>query len=235
MLNKLPKELMMDTTAVQQTTAGVQQATTAPPPPAPAPAPPVEQPFIANWRFPNGAGSAKLAVHADGAYLFSGEYTEHKPDHDFDIALALKVADDGQIIFHHVGEASKGVMWSSEGRSQILHDDFTKFVHKPKVWHGEYELPLSREGRAKAYEEAEKKKQALLKEEKEAEERHDQKVAAEKRAEREKQEQAERAAAQQAAAARQAAQSHSGGGGSDIWGTVGKVAAGIGTALLALL
>jgi hypothetical protein len=233
---------MMDTTEAQPAITGVQPANAVPPSPAPA-APPAsglehgttsarsERPFVADWPFPNGAGSAKLAVHEDGAYLFSGGFKENRPGHDFEIALALRVGGDGNVIFRHVGEASRGVEWSKEGRSDILKVDYKVFAPKPPVLHGEFELPLSSEGRAKIYEEQEKKREALLKEEKEAEQRHDEKMAAEKRAEREKDERERREAAQKAATSRQAAPSQSGG----VWSTVAKVAGSVGTALLGLL
>src|SRR5580658_3239262 len=49
-------------------------------------------PIAINWTFHKGAGSANLTVNSDGTYLFSGQYTGHKPNKDFDIALALKAS-----------------------------------------------------------------------------------------------------------------------------------------------
>jgi hypothetical protein len=138
-------------------------------------------PIAVNWTFHKGTGSANLTVNSDGTYLFSGQYTGHKANKDFDIVLALKASTGALLFFHFTGDAGNGVQWSKQGQSYILRDDFAQFANHPS-WTAEYHFSETAEGRRKQYEAREKKREEIRKKEEEAERRHDKKVEDEQKA-----------------------------------------------------
>lgn len=188
------------------------------------------KPIAVNWKFKNDDGSANLMFNPDGTYLFSGEYKEKEPGHDFDISLALRSTAGGIIIFHYAGDASNGVKWSKQGQNEILKENYTTFASK-HAWSGEFKLPLSTEGRAKLYADQEKKKEQLKMEAEEAEKRHDEKAAAEKKAELAKEWQEEGKKVIDTLKASEAKAKASGGGGDSVMNTIGDVAGVVGTIL----
>ncbi len=173
-------------------------------------------PIVVNWKFRKHEGEANLTVNEDGTWLFSGHYANKHPDKDFEVVLGLKSSDGGTVLFQDVNDASSG-QWSQQGQSKVLKDDFKSFMKHE--WTGHYHFSESAEGRHKAFVEREKRREKAKKEEER------EKIA------KEEAERAKRAAQQH----QQQAQQQSGGGSSDVWSTVGSVAASIGGALLAFL
>ncbi|HLK55619.1 MAG TPA: hypothetical protein VKU00_03595 [Chthonomonadaceae bacterium] len=178
-------------------------------------------PIVARWRLKKIDGVVNLIVNPDGTYLFSGDVKEKKPDHDFNIAFALKSSLGGVIVFQHSGNMSNGLQWSKQGKSALLKDDYQTFAKA--AWGGEWRISLNAAGEAKRYEAREKRKERLRKEEEEASKRHEEKVAAEKKAEREKIEQ------EQIAEAQAAAQREQSGGGSSIGSEISGIASTVGS------
>lgn len=179
-------------------------------------------PLVVKWSMKKIKGSANLMVNPDGTYLFSGDVKDKRPDHDFNIAVALKSSQGGVIVFQYSGNVSDGVQWSKQGQSDILKDDYQSFAGKVN-WAGEWRISLSAAGEAKRYAEREKKREKLRKEEAEAKKRHEEKVAEEKKKEEEKIEQ------EQIAAAQAAAQRQQSGGGSSIGSDISGIASTVGS------
>jgi hypothetical protein len=138
-------------------------------------------PLVLNWKLKKVDGSVNLLVNPDGSYVFSGQVSDKKPGKDFDIAVALKSTAGAVILFHYVGDMSRGVQWSKQGESIILKDDFETFAkHHDYAWR--YTLPESDAARKKAYEEREHKREKIRKEEADARRRHDAQMEAQKEA-----------------------------------------------------
>src|SRR5579871_4326348 len=147
-------------------------------------------PLVVKWTMTKIKGSANLTINEDGTWLFSGNTKDKMPDHDINIAIALKSSLGGTIVFHFSGNDSDGVQWSKQGKSDILRDDFKSFANKVD-WAGEWRTSLNSAGEAKRYEEREKRKEKLRKEEEAAKQKHEEKVAEQKKKQREKIEQEE--------------------------------------------
>jgi hypothetical protein len=126
-------------------------------------------PIVAKWTLKKLKGSANIEVNKDGTFLFSGQVNDKKPNEDFEISMALRNSNGGIYVFHWAGSAD-GAMFSKQGQSDFLKDDFKSFAGDVQ-WVGEWRTHLSKEGVAKAYEAKEKRKEALDKEKREKEEK----------------------------------------------------------------
>jgi hypothetical protein len=177
-------------------------------------------PINHTWQMKKVDGSANILINPDGTYVFSGHTDVKKANDDFDITLALESKLGAVILFEYSGNDANGLVWSKQGKSEILKDNFSSFAGPHEtVW--AYTLPLSSEGRARLYEEREKKKQELEKEEEAAEKAHQEKVAAEKKKELEEEQQREIAEERQ----------HQSSGGSSVGSVLGTIGAIAGTIL----
>jgi hypothetical protein len=183
-------------------------------------------PIHDSWHMRKMNGTANLVVNPDGTYIFSGMVNDKKPNHDFDITLALKSSLGSVIFFRYAADASNGVEWSKQGQSEILKDNFTTFAGKHQAaW--AYTLPLSAAGKVKLYEEREKKREELRKEIEEAVKKQENKIAEQKKKELERHQQQEIAQARQQ-------QSSGGGGGSSLGSVLGTIGSVAGTILACL-
>jgi len=179
--------------------------------------PAAQGPINHTWQMKKMDGSANILINDDGSYVFSGHTNAKRPNNDFDITLALKSKLGAVVLFEYCGNDASGTVWSKEGKSEILKDNFESFAGPHEtVW--AYTLPLGAEGRARLYEERERKKEELKKAEEEAKKEHEEKVAAEKKKELEEEQQRELAEerAQQS--------SSSGSSVSSVLGTIGTIA-----------
>jgi hypothetical protein len=167
-------------------------------------------PLVVNWGFKHGtAGNMNLTVNPDGTWLFSGQYTGHKKNKDFDITLALKASTGAIMLFRFAGDSANGTQWSKQGKSSFLSDDFSLFAGNVH-WHAAYHFSESAAGRRAAYEARERKREEAWKKYEDAKARKDAKLEAENKA---LLDQLKHEDAQDIAQAQQAPASGGGGGG----------------------
>jgi hypothetical protein len=192
----------------------------------PTPPAPPSAPIVVNWEFKDGAGNMNLTLNRDGRYVFSGAYTGHKRNKDFDISLALKDSTGAIILFRFNGDASNGTQWSKVRKSSFLSDDFALFAGHLR-WHAAYHFSESVAGQRAEYEARERKREEAWKNYEDAKNRNDTKVESENKAvlDQLKHEEASQIAQAQPRGAQQ--QPSGGGGGGGIGGIASSAASAV--------